>query len=152
MTEKSKRHSVAYEPTASLTHFLMWLSLAAPASFLSAADLSQAVFASVSHFFMNEVIAAPASFLSVASTLQEAAKAVLATSESAAAKTIDFMSFSHFDQSRGKMLALVLALTLSRVFDSVKASRGSRYFVTEISPPVATSGPEKPGHSQQAGS
>src|SRR6185436_5024695 len=38
------------EPTESVTHFLVKLALAAPASFLSAADVSHAFCASVSHF------------------------------------------------------------------------------------------------------
>src|SRR5262245_28262567 len=63
-------------PMASVTHFFVKLSFAAPASFLSAAVLSQADFASVSHFFMKLVIAAPASFLLVASTLHDAAYAL----------------------------------------------------------------------------
>src|SRR5215813_4013783 len=57
-------------PTASLTHFLVKLTFAAPASLRSPAALSQAVAASVSHFFMKLVSAAPASFLSVACALQ----------------------------------------------------------------------------------
>src|ERR1700741_2352734 len=60
-------------PTASLIHFLVKLSFAAPASFFSAADLSHAAFASVSHFFIKLVIAAPASFLFPASTLHDSA-------------------------------------------------------------------------------
>jgi hypothetical protein len=63
-------------PMASVTHFFVKLSFAAPASFLSAAVLSQADFALVSHFFMKLVIAAPASFLPVASTLHDAAYAL----------------------------------------------------------------------------
>src|SRR5581483_7425340 len=81
-------------PTASLTHFFVKLSFAAPASFFSAADLSHVAFASVSHFFMKLVIAAPASFFSPASTLHEAAKALLAASESAAAKIMVFIGVS----------------------------------------------------------
>jgi hypothetical protein len=60
-------------PTASVTHFLVKLVLAAPASFLSAASLSQTAVASVSHFFMKLVCAAPASFFSPACALQLAA-------------------------------------------------------------------------------
>src|SRR5262245_52527957 len=60
-------------PTASVTHFLVKLALAAPANFFSAADFSHVAFASVSHFFMKLVIAAPASFLVPASILQESA-------------------------------------------------------------------------------
>src|SRR6266702_3158113 len=64
-------------PTASVTHFLVKLVLAAPLSFLSAADVSHVVAASVSHFFMKLVSAAPASFLSVACDLQVAGAGVL---------------------------------------------------------------------------
>src|SRR5271169_1188530 len=60
----------AHVPMASVTHFLVKLIFAAPASFLSAAWLSQAVLASVSHFFKKLVLAAPASFLSVACAMQ----------------------------------------------------------------------------------
>src|SRR5262245_8355237 len=72
---KQRRHTIQL-PIASVTHFLVKLSFAAPASFFSAAVLSQADFASVSHFFMKLVIAAPASFLFVASTLHDAAYAL----------------------------------------------------------------------------
>src|SRR5262249_52938721 len=65
--------SISQLPTASLIHFLVKLSFAAPANFFSAADLLQAAFASVSHFFMKLVIAAPASFLLPASILHESA-------------------------------------------------------------------------------
>src|SRR6266851_702829 len=51
-------------------HFLVKLVLAAPLSFLSAADASHAAWVSVSHFFMKLLSAAPASFLSVACDLQ----------------------------------------------------------------------------------
>src|SRR5262245_34215639 len=57
-------------PTASVTHFLVKLALAAPASFLSAAEISHAFCASVSHFFMKLLRAAPASFFSEACALQ----------------------------------------------------------------------------------
>src|SRR5690242_974605 len=57
-------------PVASLTHFLVKLVFAAPASFLSAAALSHAAVASLWHFFMKLLSAAPASFLSVACALQ----------------------------------------------------------------------------------
>jgi hypothetical protein len=42
---------------------------------------------------MKLLIAAPASFLLPASTLHDAAKALLATSENAAARIIDLMAF-----------------------------------------------------------
>ena len=61
-----------HDPTASATHFFMWLALAAPASFLSAESFWQAVVASRSHFCMKLLSAAPASFLSAASDLQVA--------------------------------------------------------------------------------
>ena len=50
-------------PTASVTHFSVKLVFAAPASFFSAACLSQPAVASVSHFFMKLVFAAPAELL-----------------------------------------------------------------------------------------
>lgn len=62
--------SLVYEPTRSVTHFLVKLVLAAPDSFCVVAELSQAAVASVSHFFMKLERAAPASFLSVACALQ----------------------------------------------------------------------------------
>jgi len=49
----------------------MKLSLAAPASFLSAAALSQAAFASLAHFLRKLSLAAPASFLSDAWAAQD---------------------------------------------------------------------------------
>jgi hypothetical protein len=81
-------------PTASVTHFLVKLSFAAPANFFSAAVLSQAAFASVSHFFMKLVIAAPASFLLPASTLHDAAYALPQLIKNAVTKTSAFMSSS----------------------------------------------------------
>src|ERR1041384_5914337 len=80
-------------PIASETHFFMWLVLAAPASFLDAESGSQAFLASDSHFVMKLFSAAPASFLSAASPLQ-VANALVATSESAAARTKVFMDLS----------------------------------------------------------
>jgi hypothetical protein len=59
-----------HAPTASVTHVLVKLDLAAAASFLSAADLVHAVDASFWHLVMNDLSAAPASFLSVACALQ----------------------------------------------------------------------------------
>ena len=61
-------------------HFFMWLVFAAPASFLSAADFSQAGLAaaagaapeSFSHFLRKLVLAAPASFFSPALASQSA--------------------------------------------------------------------------------
>lgn len=44
--------------------------MAAPASFLSAADLVQAALASFSHLVMKDVMAAPANFFSMACALQ----------------------------------------------------------------------------------
>jgi hypothetical protein len=55
-----------YLPTASETHFFEKLDLAAPASFLSEAALSQLAEASFSHFVMNDFSAAPASFFELA--------------------------------------------------------------------------------------
>src|SRR5262245_32369395 len=77
-------------PTASPTHFFMWLVLAAPASFLEAESASQDFLASDSHLVMKLLSAAPASFLLSASPLH-VANALLATSESAAARTNVFM-------------------------------------------------------------
>src|SRR4051812_27850608 len=70
----------------------MWLALAAPASFLAVESASHCFLASVSHFFMWLVSAAPASFLSAESLLQ-VANALVATSESAAARMTVFMEF-----------------------------------------------------------
>src|SRR5271170_6112741 len=56
----------AHVPVASVTHFLVKLVFAAPASFLSAAWVSQAASASFVHFVMKLVFAAPARFLAVA--------------------------------------------------------------------------------------
>jgi len=50
-------------PVASVTHFLVKLVFAAPASFFSAAWLSQVACASFLHLPMKLVSAAPASFL-----------------------------------------------------------------------------------------
>src|SRR4029078_6506925 len=57
-------------PAASLTHFLVKLSFAAPDNFLSAACLSQDALASVSHFFIKLVCAAPLSFFASDCALQ----------------------------------------------------------------------------------
>src|SRR5215208_5154974 len=62
-------------PTASETHFFSKLLFAAPASFFSFAETSQALAASVSHFFMKLVRAAPASFFSVLCALHVAVSA-----------------------------------------------------------------------------
>src|SRR3954471_9057689 len=59
-------------PTASPTHFFMWLAFAAPARFLDLESASQVVVASRSHLVMKLLSAAPASFLSAASDLQVA--------------------------------------------------------------------------------
>src|SRR4051812_16212775 len=47
--------SNSYAPTESVTHFFVKLAFAAPASFLSAAAVLQALVASVSHFFKKLV-------------------------------------------------------------------------------------------------
>src|SRR5262249_22022678 len=83
--------SISHLPTASLIHFLVKLSFAAPANFFSAADLLQAAFASVSHFFMKLVIAAPASFLLPASILHESALALPQVIKKAVTKTSAFI-------------------------------------------------------------
>src|SRR5215471_1054850 len=62
-------------PTASLRHFSVKLVLAAPASFLPAAALSQDACASFSHFVMKLVSAAPESLFALASPLQVSAMA-----------------------------------------------------------------------------
>src|SRR5262249_8178119 len=83
-------------PTASRTHFLVKLALAAPASFFSDASDVQVVVASFSHFVMKLLSAAPASFLSEAWALHVAscAKAVAANVDSSAASNIFFIGFS----------------------------------------------------------
>src|SRR5215472_11606310 len=83
-------------PTASFTHFLVKLVLAAPASFFSAAWVAQEVVASFSHFVMKLLSAAPASFLSAAWLLHVAscAKAVAAKVESSAASKTFFIGSS----------------------------------------------------------
>src|SRR5262245_39338255 len=84
-------------PTASLTHFLVKLVLAAPASFFSAAWLVQVAVASFWHFVMKLLSAAPARFLSEAWVLHvvaSCAKAVAANVESTAASNIFFIGFS----------------------------------------------------------
>src|SRR5207247_3504853 len=80
-------------PTASATHFFMWLALAAPASFFSLESASHLALASDSHFFMWLVSAAPASFLSAESLLQ-VANALVVASESTAARMRVFISVS----------------------------------------------------------
>src|SRR5882672_9808805 len=79
--------SGAQVPTASVTHFLVKLVFAAPASFFSAACASQVALASVSHFFMKLFLAAPASFFSPDCALQlgVCAKLPLASAVSASA-------------------------------------------------------------------
>src|SRR5579872_6401125 len=71
-------------PTASATHFFMWLVLAAPASFFSFESASHLAVASVSHFFMKLLAAAPASFLSAESLLHVANALVVASASTAA--------------------------------------------------------------------
>jgi hypothetical protein len=80
-------------PTASLTHFVVNDDFAAPASFLSAADVSQVAIASFLHFVMKLFNAAPASFFSVAWSLQVefCAAAPDAIRQSAAAKASPFI-------------------------------------------------------------
>jgi hypothetical protein len=85
-------------PTASLTHFLVKLVLAAPASFFSEAWAVQVAVASFWHFVMKLLSAAPARFLSVAWALHDVvascAKAVAANVENSAASNIFFIGFS----------------------------------------------------------
>src|SRR5262245_39076844 len=83
--------SERYVPTASVTHFLTWLALAAPARFFDLASASQFFFASPSHFFKKLFMAAPTSFLSAACALQVVVCACAATVDSmnaSASKTI----------------------------------------------------------------
>ncbi len=61
-----RRIGQRYLPTASETHFFEKLDLAAPASFLSAAALSQLAAASFWHLVIKEFNAAPANFFAVA--------------------------------------------------------------------------------------
>lgn len=83
-------------PTASFTHFLVKLFLAAPASFFSAAAASQLAAASFSHFFMKLLLAAPASFFSAAFAAQvgPSAKAESANAERRVLTMIFFMAGS----------------------------------------------------------
>ena len=82
----------SYPPTASFTHLVVKLVLAAPASFLSAAWLSQVVWASFWHFVRKLVRAAPASFLASAEAVQVSARApVAARATSATARASDLM-------------------------------------------------------------
>ena len=80
-------------PTASVTHFLVKLVLAAPASFFSVAEVLQDFLASLSHFFKKLVRAAPASFFSVAWPLQvgDCACAMAAMKHSKAARVNTLM-------------------------------------------------------------
>src|SRR4029078_348344 len=82
-----------YVPTASPTHFFMWLVFAALASFLSFESVSQVVVASRSHLVMKLLSAAPASFLSAASDLQ-VAKAGPDMTQRASTRVSSFMDSS----------------------------------------------------------
>ena len=93
----------AYVPTASVTHFFIWLFFAAPASYLSVESVSQVVFASFSHFVMKLLSAAPASFLSAASDLQVANAGADEIKQTVSASAIFLMVVSlHFDRSRSE--------------------------------------------------
>src|SRR5215510_11681362 len=85
---------IPYVPTASATHFFMWLAFAAPARFFCLESDSQVVVASRSHFVMKLLRAAPASFLSAASDLQVANAGADEIRQTASAKAIFFMAFS----------------------------------------------------------
>src|SRR5579871_6654781 len=92
-SSKCSRRERRQVPTASVTHFLMKLVLAAPFSFWSLALPSHVLAASLWHFFMKLVIAAPASFLSDAMLLQvSSAKADVAKQAITSAKKVVFMS------------------------------------------------------------
>src|SRR5262249_11877999 len=93
-------------PTASVTHFLVKLALAAPASFLLAADVSHAFCASLSHFFRKLLSAAPASFFSVACALQVGACAKAPPTRPPANRTIS-------PTNMNIRIALLLLLTSS---------------------------------------
>src|ERR1700745_1523775 len=86
---------IPYVPTASATHFFMWLVFAAPARFFCLESASQVVVASRSHFVMKLLRAAPASFLSAASDLQVANAGADEIRQTASAKAIFFMAFLH---------------------------------------------------------
>src|SRR6201997_5880025 len=86
---------IPYVPTASATHFFMWLVFAAPARFFCLESASQVVVASRSHFVMKLLRAAPASFLSAASDLQVANAAADEIRQTASAKAIFFIAFLH---------------------------------------------------------
>jgi hypothetical protein len=92
----ARERSARQLPTASETHFLVKLALAAPASFFAAAEASQDFLASVSHFFMKLVLAAPASFFWLADTLQVGfcAYALPAIAQSNAINAIRFIAIS----------------------------------------------------------
>src|SRR5215470_9542890 len=106
-SRRSARGSrVAYVPTASDTHFFIWLAFAAPARFFCLESASQVVVASRSHFVMKLLRAAPASFLSAASDLQVANAGADEIRQTASAKAIFFMAFLHrqFRGPRGRMI------------------------------------------------
>src|SRR5262249_13058127 len=94
LTSAARDHA----PTASATHFFMWLAFAAPASFFSVESFSHVVLASRSHFCIKLLSAAPASFLSAASDLQ-VAKAVADTRHRASTSVIAFMDYPPFDRT-----------------------------------------------------
>src|SRR5215510_278986 len=87
-------------PTASVTHFFIWLFFAAPARFFCLESASQVVVASFSHFVMKLLSAAPASFLSAASDLQVANAGADETRQTASANTIFFIVSSLEDRDR----------------------------------------------------
>src|SRR5262245_11777933 len=87
-------------PTASPTHFFMWLAFAAPARFFCLESASQVVVASFSHFVMKLLSAAPASFLSAASDLQVANAGAAETRQMASANAIFLIVSSLEDRDR----------------------------------------------------
>src|SRR5262249_34878485 len=105
----------AYDPTASVTHFLVKLVFAAPESFLPEACLSQALFASFSHLVMKLFCAAPESFLSADCILQLACCALTAVPirRNAATKNMTLMSTSKARSTRLSLRSAVANIELA---------------------------------------
>src|SRR5262249_54211106 len=94
------RRSYYVPPTASPTHFFIWLVFAAPARFFCLESASQVVAASFSHLVMKLLSAAPASFLSAASDLQVANAGADETRQMASANAIFLIVSSLEDRDR----------------------------------------------------
>src|SRR5262245_62292144 len=97
---RSARLAFPYVPTASPTHFFMWLAFAAPARFFCLESASQVVVASFWHLVMELLSAAPASFLSAASDLQVANAGADETRQMASANAIFLIVSSLEDRDR----------------------------------------------------